>query len=83
MKIGVNLDCIACKAVYPQAGPKPPTSARTAVQGQERTIQTKTHFVPFGINLLLHEHKFWKPKECKATACCLENETCKDGHGCQ
>ena len=85
MKIGVNIDCIACKAVYPKAGPTPspkPAPELKCAPGTYDPSSVPTS-CPKGSKCCCGKKKFWKPKECAATECCLEGQTCTDGKGCQ
>ena len=85
MKIGENLDCIACKAVYPQPGPKPTKPPAPELKCAAGTYDPNSDatFCPKGSTCCCGKKKFWKPKECAETSCCLSGETCEDGKGCQ
>ena len=73
MKIGDNLDCIACKATYPQAGPKPPGPPPPEVKCPAGTYDPNDDATscPKGSTCCCGKKKFWKPKQCAQTECCL------------
>jgi len=84
MKIGENIDCIACKAFYPKAGPTPPKPQPEikCAAGTYDPSSTPTS-CPTGSTCCCGKKKFWKPKQCAETRCCLSNQKCTDGKGCQ
>jgi C1A family cysteine protease len=92
MKVGINLDCIACKATYPVASPqqpsKPPAPELQCPAGTfDPTLKTP-RTCPKGSTCCCSQNYFWKKGQCRDTECCLEGETCfnenKIGgkHGC-
>ena len=85
MKVGDNLDCIACKAVYPRAGDKPPGPPPAEVRCAAGTYDPDSDATscPKGSTCCCRKKKFWKPKECHESTCCLSGHTCTDGKGCQ
>eukprot|EP00944_MAST-04C_sp_MAST-4C-sp1_P000465 g465.t1 len=85
MKIGDNLDCIACKATYPQAGPKPPGPPPPEVKCPAGTYDPNDDATscPKGSTCCCGKKKFWKPKQCAQTECCLSDTKCVDGKGCK
>ena len=86
MQIGVNLNCIACKAFYPIAGkqqpPKPvPSLACPAGTFDPRDSPAPT--CPQGTTCCCHKKKtFGIHHRCVERNCCFANQTCDDGHGC-
>eukprot|EP00943_MAST-04B_sp_MAST-4B-sp1_P001550 g1550.t1 len=85
MKIGENIDCIACKATYPQAGPKPSSPPVPEIKCPAGTYDPNSDApsCPKGSTCCCGKKKFWKPKECGERVCCLSGQTCTDGHGCK
>ena len=85
MQIGENIDCIACKAVYPKAGPTPTPKPVPEVKCKTGTFDPDSAATscPKGSKCCCGKKKFWKPKECARTECCLEGQACTDGKGCQ
>ena len=89
MKVGDNLDCIACKATYPVSAkeqpPQPPTPEIKCPTGTFDPSLKEPPTCPKGSNCCCGRNYFWKKGQCKDTFCCLEDEVCYNQfgkHGC-
>jgi len=85
MKMGSNLDCIACKATYPTASKQVPPKPLPEVACPSGTFNTKIGFqvaCPQGTTCCC-SHKSLFFHHCKETECCMKGQTCQDGHGCK
>lgn len=84
MQIGENIDCIACRAVVAKAGPTPPKPVpelKCADGTYDPSYPPRS--CPKGSTCCCSQKKFWHPKECGETECCLEGQTCVTGKGCK
>lgn len=87
MKIGDNLDCIACKATYPIASKDTPPKPAPEVQCPTGTFDQKLktpYTCPKGSSCCCSRHcGLFGLGRCCATDCCLSDAACKPGHGCK
>ena len=85
MKMGSNLDCIACKATYPTASKQVPPKPLPEVACPTGTFNPKSdfqHSCPQGTTCCCSRKSLFF-HHCKETQCCMKGQTCDDGHGCK
>ncbi len=83
MAVGINIDCIACEAIYPvAAAPLPPPPPYLQCPDATTDPKQPTSCPQGSACCCTHFTLFEKKCASDSTQCCLPSQTCEQGKGC-